>query len=134
MENNTKKCTELYCTETLPLLKHCSCIRAYQCKCCPLLADICISSYRSSMILKGEVQQSAPCESVYLEVYVSFCVLTWVCNRNPLVELIVVGHSVKLTAQHLSKCRFVVLTGFCITGAITLPFPSAVFAPELWSG
>ena len=58
--------------------------------------------------------------------------LTWVSNWNPLVEFIVVGYRVKFTAQHLSKGRFIVLTRFCVTGPITLPFPGAVLAPELW--
>lgn len=44
-----------------------------------------------------------------------------------------IRHSVKLTAQHLSKSWLILLTGFCVTRAITLPFPCAVLAPELWS-
>lgn len=70
---------------------------------------------------------------VCLIVYLMLWLLTWVRHRYPLVELIVVRHSVKLTAQHLSKRRLILLTGFCVTRPITLPFPRAVLAPELWS-
>lgn len=56
-----------------------------------------------------------------------------VSHRHPLVELIVVGHGVKLAAQHLSKAGLILLAGLCVTSAITLPFPSAVFAPKHWS-
>lgn len=59
--------------------------------------------------------------------------LTWVSNRNPLVELIVVRHCVKLTAEHLSEGWFIALAGFCVTGPITLPFSGAVLASKLWS-
>lgn len=44
-----------------------------------------------------------------------------------------VRHSIKLTAQHLSKSGLIVLAGFCVTCPVTLPFPGAVLAPKLWS-
>lgn len=62
-----------------------------------------------------------------------FLSLTRVSNRNPLVELIVVRHCVKLTAEHLSEGWFIVLAGFCVTGPITLPFSCAILASKLWS-
>lgn len=68
-----------------------------------------------------------------LIAHLRFWLLTGVSHRNPLVELIVVRHSVKLTAKHLPKSWRILPTGFCVTCPITLPFPSAVFAPELWS-
>lgn len=58
--------------------------------------------------------------------------LTRVNNRNPLVELVVIRHGVKLAAQHLSKRGLVVLTGFGVTRAVALPFSSAVLTSELW--
>lgn len=50
-----------------------------------------------------------------------------------MIELIVVGHSVKLTAKHLSKGWFILQAGFCVTSPITFPFSSTVFATKLWS-
>lgn len=44
-----------------------------------------------------------------------------------------VGYSVKLAAQHLSKGRFIPLAGFRVTSPITFPFTSAVFATKLGS-
>lgn len=58
--------------------------------------------------------------------------LTRVENRNPLVELVVIRYGVKLAAQHLSKRGLVVLAGFGVTRAVTLPFPGAVLTSELW--
>lgn len=63
----------------------------------------------------------------------TFCPLTRVGNRNPLVDLIVIRHSVELAAQHLPKRGLVLLTGFGVACPITLPFPSAVLASKLWS-
>ena len=59
--------------------------------------------------------------------------LTRVEHGNPLVELVVVGHGVELTALHLSKGRFALLTGFGVTRPIALPFSGAVLASKLWS-
>lgn len=63
----------------------------------------------------------------------TFCPLTRVGNRNPLVDLIVIWHSVELAAQHLPKRGLVLLAGFGVARPITLPFPSAVLASKLWS-
>lgn len=60
--------------------------------------------------------------------------LTCVGNRDPLVELVVIGHRVKLAALHLSEARLVLLAGFRITGPIAFPFSRAILSSKLWSG
>lgn len=110
------------------LLRYSRCINAFQCKCCPLLGD---TFNRSKRYIKLGVQNINYLQ--YLIAYLRLWLLTGVSHRNPLVELIVVRHSVKLTAQHLPKSWLILLTGFCVTCPITLPFPSAVLAPKLWS-
>lgn len=57
--------------------------------------------------------------------------LTRVGDGNPLVELVVIRHGVKLAAQHLPERGLVVLAGFGVTRAVTLPLPRAVLASEL---
>lgn len=57
--------------------------------------------------------------------------LTGVGNGNPLVELVVIRHSVKLAAQHLSERGLVARTGFGVTRAVALPLPRAVLAAKL---
>lgn len=70
---------------------------------------------------------------LWQNVLPQFQTLTRVSNRNPVVELIVVGHRVELTAQHLSEGWFVVLTRFGVAGLITLPLSSTILASKLWS-
>lgn len=57
--------------------------------------------------------------------------LTGVGDGNPLVELVVIRHSVKLAAQHLSERGLVVGTGFGVARAVALPLPRAVLAAKL---
>lgn len=57
--------------------------------------------------------------------------LTRVGDGNPLVELVVIRHGVKLAAQHLSERGLVVRTGFGVARAVALPLPRAVLASEL---
>lgn len=72
------------------------------------------------------------CETSLLTIGKNIVELTRVDNRNPLVELVVIRHSVKLAAQHLSKGGLVVLAGFGVTRAVPLPFPGAVLTSKLW--
>lgn len=67
-----------------------------------------------------------------MTAYLRFLRLTGAKDGNPAVELVVVGHGVKLTAQHLPEGGFISLTRFCVAGPIALPLPCAVSAPELW--
>lgn len=59
--------------------------------------------------------------------------LTWVNNWDPLVELVVIWHCVKLTAQHLSEGRLLILTRFGVAGPVTLPFSSAILSSKFRS-
>ncbi len=59
--------------------------------------------------------------------------LTWACNRYPLVEFIVVRHSVKFTALHLSEGGMFSGTRFCVANSVALPLACTIFASKLRS-
>lgn len=93
---------------------------------------------RCMQLLRGKCKDADTSICVFVCVqcwtlYLRLWSLTWVSHRNPVVELIVVGHSVKLAAQHLSKGRLLVLAGLCVTSPVALPFSGAILASKFWS-
>lgn len=92
----------------------------------------CVICYSGLLLMHWQCLWSLACLKIKLLAYLRLCVLTWVCHRDPLVELIVVRHSVKLTAQHLSKSWYIIWTGLCVTGPVPLSFTGTVLAPKFW--